>query len=369
VKVAINALPAAPGMTGIGGYAQDLVRSTIACGRPHEYLYLTGPRAGALPLAGREDLRQAVVNPSSPLWEHLHLPALLASHGVDLYHSPLFTCPIVDEVPSVITIHDLIPETHPHLCSPKFLEFYRAAIGPSLRAAARIVTTSESAKKDIVARLGVASDRVEAIYQGISPEYSPGKIADSPRLRARWKLPGRYLLYVGMVEPPKPPPRLVAAFGEAAPRLPGVGLVIAGRKDDPAYSLRDEIGASGAADRIVELGYVPAEDLTGLYAGAHAFVFPSLCEGFGRPVVEAMASGVPVVASNATSLPEIAGDAALLVPPEDVDALAEALLRVCGDEAWRRESARRGLARAQEFTWAKFGERLARFYSSLEGVQ
>jgi glycosyltransferase involved in cell wall biosynthesis len=287
---------------------------------------------------------------------------------VDLYHSPLFTCPIVREVPSVITIHDVIPESRPDLWSQAFLDLYRSCIGPAIRAAEWVVTTSEFSKRETVERLGVPAERVRVVYQGISEDWFSGAHRGRAAvLRERLGLPERYILYVGMLDRRKNVERLILAFGRRAKDLPGVHLVIVGRKDEAGYSVEPAIGACGAGERVRQLGYVPDEDLPALVAGARAFAFVSLYEGFGRPVVEAMACGVPVLASSASSLPEIAGDAAYLADPEDVDAIAEGLERICSDDNLRARLKERGSVRAREFTHRRFGERLVEFYDRVEG--
>jgi glycosyltransferase involved in cell wall biosynthesis len=353
-------------MTGIGSYTADLVASTIQYGGPHSYVYLTNGSGPKLPLEGRPNLQQWRVEVKHPLWEQLHLPTELSDRGVDVYHSPLFTCPIVKQVPSVITLHDAIPETHPELCSQEFLSFYRARIGPSVRAAERIVTTSQFAKGEILKHLKAPSEKVDVIYQGIGGGFAPKSRARLPELREKLHLPERYALFVGMLDARKNVARLILAFGLAAKDVADLYLVIVGRKDDPSFSLEEPMRHCGVAERIIQLGYVASEDLPGLYAGAEVFVFPSLSEGFGRPVVEAMASGAPVVTSDRSSLPEIAGDAALLVDPTDTSAMADGILRVCKDAELRKRCVEKGLARAAEFTDEKFGGRLVEFYNSIE---
>jgi glycosyltransferase involved in cell wall biosynthesis len=342
------------------------VASTVEFGRPHSYVYLTGPKGPQLSLNGRPDLEQWTVASADGSWEQLRLSTELACRGVDLYHSPLFTCPIVRQVRSIITLYDVIPESHPEFCTRAFLEFYRSRLGPSVRAAERIVTMSQSAKSDIVKHLKIPAEKIEVIYQGISEGFSPENRARLPALRGKLKLPERYVLFVGMLDARKNVERLILAYGLVAREIPGLFLLIVGRKDDPSFSLDEAIEKSGAGERIVQLGYVANEELPALYAGAEVFAFPSLSEGFGRPVVEAMASGVPVVTSNLSSLPEIAGEAALLVNPTEVEAIAEGMIRLCKDETLRSTLTRRGLARAGEFTRRKFGERLVEFYNKLQ---
>ena len=352
-------------MTGIGAYTHCLLASAANHAQSHSYLTIRKPDGPRLVANGPVDIRELTIESPNQLWEQLQLPTELKFWKIDLYHSPLFTCPIVDEVPSVITIHDAIPDARPDLCSPKFLEFYRSQIGPSLRAATRVITTSERSREEILKHLKVPGEKVSVVYQGIPDQFSPDKAGAVPNLRAKLNLPEKYILFVGMIEPRKNVERLVRAFGQIASDLPDHFLVLAGRKDDEAYSIGGAVQDSGVPHRIRELGYVAAEDLPALYAGAAVFAFPSLYEGFGRPVVEAMASGVPVVASNTTSLPEIVGDAGLLVDPEDTDALAQALLRVCKGDELRSVLIERGLERAKEFTLERFGQRLQTFYDEV----
>ena len=182
MKIAINALCIHKGITGIGNYARSLVNSLIEFDQNNNYLLLQGKECpGILSVNGRENFEQLIVGAPSYLWEQLHLPSDLAVMGVDLYHSPLFSCPIVDEVPSVITIHDVIPEVKPELCSKGFLEFYRRCIYSSARAAFKIITTSQFSKDEIVKCLGVSADKVHVVYQGISSEFSINKKKISSR--------------------------------------------------------------------------------------------------------------------------------------------------------------------------------------------
>ena len=173
MRIAINTLPAAPGATGIGAYAQALAHAAVRFSGRHSFAYLTGQGSAELPLPDRDGLRRLVVDSPSPLWEQLRLPSELASWGVDLYHSPLFTCPIVDEVPSVVTVHDIIPAVRPDLCTKQFLEFWRSRIGPSLRAAQWVVTTSDFSRQEAMNHLGIKADRIRTIYQGVGPQFRP----------------------------------------------------------------------------------------------------------------------------------------------------------------------------------------------------
>ena len=364
MKIGINGLAIGKGMTGIGSYTLDIVNSLEEFGAEHSYCVIAGK--GMLERLDKKNWKLLVAERADRWWEELHLPGELACQGVDLYHSPLFTCPIVDEIPSVITIHDMIPEKRPDLCSESFLSFYKTRVYPSLRAAVKVVTTSEFSKREIIESLKVESEKIHVIYQGISPDFNPAQGKKATELKQRLKLPEKYILYVGICDERKNLRRLVSAFGRIAKEISDVFLVIAGRKDDGAYSLADDIESLGMRSRIVETGYVAQEDLPVLYAGAEVFAFPSLYEGFGRPVVEAMACGVPVVTSQSSSLPEIAEEAALLVDPMEVDSIAQGLINVCKDKGLRKKMREDGIKRAENFTYRKFGERLLEFYKQMD---
>ena len=366
MKIAINALPVGPGMTGIGAYTAALVAATRAAGGPHEYVYVTADPSRLAAVAGGP---VATLAPDGPpwLWEQLQLGQALRRRGVGLYHSPLFTCPLVPEVPSLVTVHDAIPVTRPDLCSPAFLAFWQRCAGPALRAARRVLTVSEFSRQELVTHLGLAPAQVGVVYQGLGAQFRPVGAEAVAAARRQFGLPPAYVLYVGLVEARKNVAGLVAALGLLAAELPDLHLVLVGRREGPGQAALDEVAAQPVlAGRLHWPGYVADDVLPALYAGARVFAFPSLYEGFGRPVIEAMAVGTPVLAAATTALPEIAGDAALLTEPTPA-ALAAGLRRLWTDESLRADLRARGLARAREFTLAQFGARLAAFYTETAG--
>ncbi|NUM34648.1 MAG: glycosyltransferase family 4 protein [Candidatus Brocadiae bacterium] len=363
MKIGINALSIEEGMTGIGNYTKDLVNALAEYGEQHSYCILSKKK---IMNRRKENWEEWIIERMDRVWEELHIPYELSARGMDMYHTPLFACPIVDEIPCLITIHDVIPEKKPELCGKVFLDFYHARIEASLRAAVKVITVSEFSKKEIMETLGVASEKIEVIYQGIGEEFCIERAEHDEEIKRRLKLPDKYILYVGMVEERKNIKKLIEAFGKIEKELSGISLVIAGRKDDSLYTLQEEIEKAKLQGKVVETGYVREEDLPGLYRGAEIFAFPSLYEGFGRPILEAMASGVPVVTSNTTSLAEIAEDAAILVNPMQTESIAEGLLLAYKDKEERKKLREKGIKRAKEFTKKKFGESLMKFYGKME---
>jgi glycosyltransferase involved in cell wall biosynthesis len=269
---------------------------------------------------------------------------------------PAMLAPLRKSLPVVVTIHDLAIVRFPQKFRRWHRTFSRYLLPRVVRSVDAIVTVSEATKSDLVELLGVAPDRVSVIPCGISREFAtlPN---DHPRLedvRRRYSLPKGYVITVGAIEPRKNLPRLLRALKLlATSRMGCADLTLlhvgpAGWLVDDVSQTLDELDLR---DRVRFLGYVPNEDLAALYQLARVSVYPSLFEGFGLPVLEAMASGCPVVTSNCSSMPEVAGGAALLVDPTSEESIAEALARIWEDDALRRELIDKGRCRASSFTW------------------
>ena len=260
---------------------------------------------------------------------------------------------------SVVTIHDMqhedMPELFPWLDRTVFLTLLRRVA----RNAAHILTMSEYTKERIIARYGIPPERITVGYNAASPAFfarvGPEEIA---RVRAKYGIVGGYLLSVATLHAHKNLDLLIDAVKVLRSQPPGedIRLVLVGLRGTAADTLAAKIRAVGGEAFMTCTGYVPDADLAALYQGATACVTPSRYEGFGIPVLEAMASGVPVVMSNATALPEVAGDAALMFDPADLAALVAALHRVLSDADLRAALIARGVARAQQFTWRRTAE-------------
>jgi glycosyltransferase involved in cell wall biosynthesis len=286
--------------------------------------------------------------PMRRLWTHVRLAAELFGHAPDTLFVPShvvpWNAPLLWRTRIVTTIHDLgflaFPEAH-----TRFQNFYlRLTTRWAALAAHRIIAISQATADDFVRYTGVDPQRVVVIHHGVSPEFHPNHTASSPY--------PRYMLYVGTLQPRKNIMRVIEAFA-LANLHPDTHLLIGGRTGWLSQPLQQRIDELGMADRIHLLGFVPDEQLYGLMAGARAFVFPSLYEGFGMPVLEAMASGTPVITSTTSALPEVAGDAALLVDPTDVSSIARAMHQIDMDEALHDDLRQCGLAHAATFTWAR----------------
>lgn len=281
-------------------------------------------------------------------WHQGVLPRLLRQAGAGVFYSAVPDGMLAPPCPQIVTIHDLIPLRFP-ASSPRLQHYFRLVVPRIVRASSAVITMSEATRRDVVTFFKVDERKVHVVHQGYRAEvFRPASLEEVARVRAAYGL-GRFLLTVGEGRPYKNIPRLLRAFARL--RIPDLQLGLVGRSGRREVDLPALARSLGIAKRVRFLGFVPDEDLAPLYAGAEAFVFPSLYEGFGIPPLEAMACGCPVVSSDRASLPEVCGDAAVYVNPYDEESIAEGITRVAGDAKLREELRRRGLARAGEFSY------------------
>lgn len=280
-----------------------------------------------------------------------------------VFHGPNFFLPACTEV-GVATVHDLsvfkYPETHPLERIRHFEREFQA----SMKRASHLITDSEATRREVIDFLAWPAEKITAVPLGVSADFTPASDTSlSPCLIKHGLLFKGYALCVSTLEPRKKIANLLQAYEclpiELRNQYPLVLIGGAGWLSDELHATIDRLAAQGW---LRYLGYVPEADLPALYAGAQAFVYPSIYEGFGLPVLEAMASGVPVVTSIFTSLPEVTQGAAWLVDPDDIDALAQGIHASLCDEAWRTTACETGLAKAQNFTWDRCVEQTIDVY-------
>ena len=315
---------------------------------------LTGMQRSAVEIASRfSDLADSV-GPDKPLtgmaghlWEQVCLPA--AARGRVLW-SPNNTGPLAT-ARQVCTIHDLIPLDNPEWFSRRFSGWYGWLMPKLVRQVAHIITVSEFTRGRVIDRFGVRPDKVTVVRNGIDEKFSPRSTDEITSARHEAGLPeGRYFLFLGSLEPRKNIGRLLQAWERIAGKVSDdIWLVVAGARG--SASVFSDAGLKQIPARVHLTGYVKDEALPALYSGALGVVYPSLYEGFGLPPLEAMSCGAPVVTSSTTSLPEVTGDAAVLVDPLDVGAIAAAMLRVAEDADLRAELRARGLSKAKTYSW------------------
>ncbi len=288
------------------------------------------------------------------LWEQVFQVAQLRQF--DLYHALAFVAPLYLNAPMVVTVYDLSFLRYPERLSAARRWYLRNFTALTCRRARRVLAISRSTAADLSKLLGVKPDKIDVTPLGYDRSaYRPLPSAEVERFRRKQGLPKRFWLFVGTLEPRKNLPMLLRAYA-GLPRKQRLPLILGGGKGWRAEEVFAAIKQYDLADSVKHIGFVPTADLPVWYNCAEAFLYPSVYEGFGLPVLEAMACGTPVITSAASSLPEVAGNAGLCLPPDDSDTWADALHDVSTDGNWRAAAAEKGLERAKRYSWARTAE-------------
>ena len=345
--------------TGTERYAHALITHLLALpDAPRHTWRLYVDHLPAPPEPWSEELLPAWaewrVLPPRRAWTHRALAAEVVHHPPDVLFVPSHVLPLRPPrqmPPAVVTVHDLgyrhFPAAHP-LLQRLYLTW---GTRWSVYAATRVIAISHATAQDAIAGAGAAPDRVRVVYEAPFPRPAPLP-EHGLEVRHRLGVECPYALYVGTLQPRKNLVRLIAAYGRIAQDV-AFDLVLAGGAGWLSREILDAARHSPAATRIHLPGYVPDPELAALLAGAQMFCFPSLYEGFGLPILEAQQQGVPVMTARGSSLPEVGGDAALYVDPTDVEAIAQAMLRLSRDEELRRQLIDAGHANVRRFSWTK----------------
>jgi glycosyltransferase involved in cell wall biosynthesis len=356
---------------GIGTYIRNLLRQLARIDPDTEYVLLA--RQADLDVGAQLGPNFRTVLEPSPNYsfrEQIHVPWVLRRERPDVYHAPHYILPAGVRCRSVVTIHDCI-----HLMFPQYLPnraayaYARASMWAAARRSDCILTVSEASKRDILHFFNVRPEKIVVVYNAIDDHFrvTPAE-EDVARVRERYQLDHKFVLYVGNIKPHKNLVRLIEAFAEL--RRTGfeeVKLLIIGDEISKLPALRRAVHSHKLHKHVRFLGYVSDQTLGILYRLASTFAFPSLYEGFGLPPLEAMASGTPVVTSNVSSLPEVAGDAAVLVDPYDVDSIVDGLRQILSDPTLAAELQRRGLERSREFSWERSVAKTRQVYQEIGG--
>jgi glycosyltransferase involved in cell wall biosynthesis len=351
---------------GIGTYIRNLLRQLAQLDHQTEFVLLCRPEDVPWLASLGENLRPvAETSRNYSIIEQIRIPLALKREGVTLFHAPHYVLPPLVPCRSVVTIHDCI-----HLMFPQYLPnrlalaYARASIVAAARRATRVLTVSESSKRDILRFVDIKPEKIDVIYNAYDERFTvEPREEDVDRVRERYQLHDEFVLYAGNVKPHKNLERLIEAFHLVRRRgLDHLKLVLIGDEISRYAALRRAVHRHQLHKYVRFLGYLPEETLAVMYRLAGVFVFPSLYEGFGLPPLEAMASGTPVVTSNVSSLPEVAGDAAVLVDPYDPKAIADGIYQVLTDDQFRRDLRARGAARARQFSWEQSVRRVREIY-------
>jgi glycosyltransferase involved in cell wall biosynthesis len=372
MRIAFDGTTLTPGRTGVGYYTEHLLQhlANEVANTGDEIVVVSNKAIDTqAPLPPHVRVHAGHRFPIRIGWMQMRAGAALQSVRPDIAHFTNGMIPLGSPVPTIVTIHDMSLRLYPRCHPVRRLLLNRPLMRVAIRTAAAIVTVSHSARRDLLKLHGVPPDRVSVVHEAASPAFRP--ISDRALLahtRARYSLPQRFMLYVGTIEPRKNLLRLMSAF--AAARKAGIPqqLVCVGPYGWASRDLSGHIAQLGIRDAVQFTGYLPFEDLPAIYNLADFFAFPSLYEGFGLPVVEAMASGLPVMTSNTSSLGEIAGDAAETIDPTDTGAMTDAIRRLAMDAELRRDRSERGLKRARDFSWAQTAREMLAVYHRAAGV-
>jgi glycosyltransferase involved in cell wall biosynthesis len=292
--------------------------------------------------------------PGRILWEQIVAPVVTRHDHLDVLFCPVNVVPLAGIVPSVVTVHDLAFLAHPEAFHPSKRRYLTLMTRLSVQRARRVIAVSAHTKDDLVRHFHVAPGKVTVIPNAMDHRFRPATNPDTLAQFTRdHHLPERFILFIGTLEPRKNLRRLIEAFARIARTDGDVALVIVGASGWMTSDLAPLVQRLTLTDRIIFTGYVPDDELPRWYQSATLFCYASLYEGFGLPVLEAMACGTPVVTSNTSSLPELTGDAASLVDPTDVAALTDALYALLTDAPRRAEMRHAGLERARDYSWER----------------
>jgi glycosyltransferase involved in cell wall biosynthesis len=372
MRICIDASPAVHHRGGFGRYVQELTTGLLALDPDSEYVAFYNHAAAALVDPPLDQLRHLTTRLTNRPWRLSVVLAYLTRTpqdrrfpGIDIFHATDNLLPRFSQVKSVFALQDLIFRFYPETHNPPNRWFLTLMMPRFLKAADVVIAISQCTSRDAVRLYGLDEAKTRVIYAGVSPGFHARAPEAISLVRQKYSLPENFILFVGTIEPRKNLTTLLEAYRALKNEGTGCKLVIVGRKGWLYEGFFRKLRELGLEDEVIFPGFVPDEDLSAFYTAADLFVYPSLYEGFGLPVVEAMACGAPVITSNTSSLPEVAGEAALLVEPTSVEELVAAVRRLLNDKGLQVEMAARGLKRAARFTWEDTARRTAEVYREI----
>lgn len=371
-RIAIDARILYKESGGLGRYSSNLINELAALDHENQYTVIITPRDESEYKITAPNFRKLVVDiPHYSYSEQLKLLSVLNQEKFDLVHFTHFNHPILYRRPFVVTVHDLIMHLYPSGGQTKSVirkMAYRLAMSDTRRAK-KVIVPSQASKNDLIDMLHFPKEKIVVTEEGSEERFKPASAEEIKAVKAKYKLPEKYALFVSRWESYKGVTRLIDAFEKLYKDLPELGLVICGKpaKQSPKvgeYIFERQKKSKG---QIITPGFVSDDDLNALYSGAAVYVHPSLYEGFGIMVLEAFGCGVPVVTSNNSSLSEVAGDAALLVDAENIPEIAAAIKRVVTDQSLADSLRARGLERVKLFSWKRMAEETLDVYREILG--
>lgn len=374
-RIALDYTPAIEQRGGIGRYARELTAALAKMDSTSSYrLFVAGASLPKLPRPPGDNFewRPTAVTAKwlARVWQRARIPLPVETFTgpIDLFHATDFVLPpTLPRARTLVTVHDLTFARAPEAASPPLKAYLDAVVPRSVAAADHILADSKATKADLIDLYGAPEERITVLYSGVHRRFK--RVEDSKELgliRAKHGLAGiDYILSVGTVQPRKNYSRVIEALSRLRGARQDLHYAIAGGSGWLEEEMLRTIDKFGMNDRVHLLGFVADRDLPALYTGARMLVMASLYEGFGLPILEAMACGAPVIASNRSSLPEVAGNAALLVDPNDVDAICNAILRLETDSARRLELVEAGYKQIKKFSWERAAKQLKTIYDQM----
>ena len=373
MKIAVNILSAKSQHHGVGVYVANILKHLIPLAEEHTFLFYK--RSEGIPIqnlrAGAGIKWEDIVLPRTLriIWEHTFLPLSLSKERVDLFWGPCNFLPLIKACRYLVTIHDLAPFLLPHSLPLIRRIYYKRAFENSIRLADQIIVVSESLKTDLIKSLAVPEEKIKVIYNGIDESFRP--VTDNAilsRIHEKYHLPSSFILTLGVLEPKKNIERLLQTYADLKKSLPNLPkLVIGGSREYGWMNSRvfQLVKSLALDDDVIFTGTIVHEDLPAVYNLATLFILPSLYEGFGLPIIEAMACGTPVITSNTSSLPEVAGNAAVLVDPYDVEKISQAIGQVLTNERLQKEMREKGKENAKRFSWERAANALLEIFEEI----
>lgn len=369
MKIGIDARMYGSGFTGIGRYTYELIRNLAELDDQHEYTVFLRKEAFDEFEPPNERFKKRLAEfPHYSFAEQTKFLKLLNSTELDLMHFCHFNAPIRYKKPYIVTIHDLTLSFYPGKKMNSFWRrmVYRMVLKAVSKQALKIIAVSEHTKRDLEKILNVPSDKIDVIYNGVTPEFAEKTELKKADMMKKLGLQKPYFLYTGVWRDHKNIVGMIKAFDQVNEDLgEQYNLVITGRENPSYHEIPDTIKALKLEEDVHLVGMVSEEDLRALYQHALAYVFPSFYEGFGLPPLEAMQSGTPVVASNKSAIPEVCGEGnALFFDPESVDDMREKMRMIATDASLRQRLVDRGFERVKTFDWRKMAAKVLELYNS-----
>ncbi len=363
MRIGIRISPLASSMTGIPVYVHNIIRELSDIDSENEYFLYTNKKI-PFKLELGNNFHIILVDkpyPKFQLWYQIGLPYRIKKDKLDLYHDTLFLLPFaVRKIPSIITIYDLsgliMPEYHNLRVS-----ITSKLIPSSIKRAKRIIAISEFTKNEIERLFPFAKGKIDVVLCGVNPDFHPIAKDKISEIRKKYKLPEKFIMFLGTIEPRKNLIGLLKAYSKIHKKI-SHKLVIVGGKGWKYSNIFETIETLQIKSDVIFTGFIPTEDLPAIYNAADIFVYPSIYEGFGIPLLESMASGTPVITSNISSMPEVVGEAGLLADPYSIEDIAEKIVMLAQDCSLRNILSEKGIERAKMFSWKKSAKKVLDIY-------